>query len=160
MLIAFLGLIALQAGSVPTPQAESISTISLAEAIRRGYDVSPAAVAARGQLWTFTWARRASVEQHELLKPARHLRIQLGQRLAEGTLPHAGWPAQDDEAPDPFRAHGAPSDDKRYGNAPGSDNPSAPAGVPAAIPLRVLLPRPANRREDGDALPNRKGELS
>ena len=61
MLIAFLGLMALQAGSVPPPQPESIATISLAEAIRRAYDVSPTAVAAHGQLGTFTWARRAAI---------------------------------------------------------------------------------------------------
>jgi outer membrane protein len=61
MLIAFFGLIALQAGSVPATQPESIPTISLAEAIRRAYDVSPAAVAARGQLGTSSWARRAAV---------------------------------------------------------------------------------------------------
>ena len=47
MLIALLGLIALQGGTVPAIQPESIPTISLTEAIRRAYDVSPAAVAAR-----------------------------------------------------------------------------------------------------------------
>jgi outer membrane protein TolC len=61
MLIAFLGLMALQVGSVPTAQPESIPTISLAEAIRRANDVSPATVAARGQLGTVTWARRAAI---------------------------------------------------------------------------------------------------
>jgi outer membrane protein TolC len=61
MLIALLGLIALQAGSVPAAQPESIPTISLAEAIRRAYDVAPPAVAARGQLGTSSWARRAAV---------------------------------------------------------------------------------------------------
>jgi outer membrane protein TolC len=61
MLIAFLGLIALQGGTVPAIQPESIPTISLTEAIRRAYDVSPAAVAARAQLGTASWARRASV---------------------------------------------------------------------------------------------------
>jgi outer membrane protein TolC len=61
MLIPFLGLLTLQAASVPATQPEPIPTISLAEAIRRAYDVSPAAVAARGQLGTASWARRASV---------------------------------------------------------------------------------------------------
>jgi outer membrane protein len=61
MLIALLGLMALQGGSVPAAQADSTPTISLAEAIRRSYDVSPTAVAARGQLKTFSWARRAAV---------------------------------------------------------------------------------------------------
>jgi outer membrane protein TolC len=61
MLIAFVGLIALQAWSVPAAQPESIPTISLAEAIRRAYDVSPATVAARGQVGTLTWARRAAI---------------------------------------------------------------------------------------------------
>ena len=61
MLIVFLGVMALQAGSVPAAQPESIPTISLAEAIRCAYDVSPATVAAGGQLGTFTWARRAAI---------------------------------------------------------------------------------------------------
>jgi outer membrane protein TolC len=61
MLTAFLGLIALQAGSVPAAQPESIPTISLAEAIRRAYEVSPTAVAARGQVGTSSWARRAAI---------------------------------------------------------------------------------------------------
>ena len=61
MLIAFLGVLALQAGRVATPQSESIPTISLGEAIRRAYDVSPSVVAARGQLGTSHWARRAAV---------------------------------------------------------------------------------------------------
>src|SRR5258708_32800252 len=61
MLIAFVGLLAMQVGSVPASQAESIPTISLAEAIRLAPEVSPTAVAARGQLGTFSWARRAAV---------------------------------------------------------------------------------------------------
>jgi outer membrane protein/adhesin transport system outer membrane protein len=63
MLTPLLGLLALQAGSVPAPavQPESIPTISLGEAIRRAYEVSPVAVAARGQRATFSWARRAAI---------------------------------------------------------------------------------------------------
>jgi outer membrane protein TolC len=61
MLIASLALIALQSASVPVTQADSIPTITLSEAIRRAYDVSPSAIAARGQLGTANWARRASV---------------------------------------------------------------------------------------------------
>jgi outer membrane protein TolC len=61
MLIAFVGLMALQAATVPAIEPESIPTIGLTDAIRRAYDVSPTAVAARGQLGTFTWARRAAI---------------------------------------------------------------------------------------------------
>ncbi|MDB4890499.1 MAG: outer membrane protein assembly factor YaeT precursor [Gemmatimonadetes bacterium] len=61
MLLASLGLMALQAVSVSGTQPDSIPTISLAEAIRRAYDISPATVTARGQLGTIIWARRAAV---------------------------------------------------------------------------------------------------
>jgi outer membrane protein len=61
MLIAFLGLMSMQAGSVPAAQPESIPTISLAEAIQRAYELSPKAVAARGQVETSGWARRAAI---------------------------------------------------------------------------------------------------
>ena len=47
--------------SAPAVQPESIPTISLGDAIRRAYEVSPTAVAARGQVATFGWARRAAI---------------------------------------------------------------------------------------------------